>query len=697
MSSLEPFFNPRGVAVIGASSNPRKLSHGILKNLTRYGYQGKVYPVNPGSAEILGLPCYPDIASVPNPVDLAVVVVPAPGTPKVLEACGERGIRAVTIITGGFREVGEQGQNLEAECLEIARRYSIRLIGPNCVGTMNLHTGLDTTFIDGVPDKGGIAFVSQSGAICGGVVDLLKGKKIGFSHFLSLGNEADVSETDMIEYLGDDPKTRVIACYVEAIRNGRRFLEVARKVSAKKPIVLLKAGQSSAGARAVSSHTGSLAGSMAAYRAAFEQSGVIEVHTFSQLFELALSFDLQPLPRGNRVALVTNAGGPAALVSDGLAQNGLTLADLSAETTAHLREILNPAAQIANPIDMLGGAEPREYGLAAACALKDPGVDAVCVINVPTALVDPGEIARSVSEAATGSQKMLLTCVLGDASITQPRLILHENRIPFFVYPESVGFVISAMLKYSQWQRMEIAQKASGLQIDPAPARALFEKFDLTQNLGEAHTRPLLEAYGIPVISGGIARSKAEAVDLARKLGFPVALKIVSPDILHKSDAGGIRLNLRDENAVGDAYRMIYESVSTAHPDAVLEGVLVESMAPRGQEVIVGMQRDPNFGPLIMFGMGGIYVELFKDVSFRIAPVTREEARQMIHDTHAGRLLTGFRGQKVADLEAVVDCILRISQFALDFPEVQEVEVNPLLVMPEGQGALALDGRIILH
>ena len=331
-SSLTPFFNPKGVAIIGASSNPNKLSYGIFRNLTQYGFQGKIYPINPNAKEILGLPCYPDVSSIPGEVDLAVSVVAGQLTPDILEACGQRGIRAVTIISGGFREVGSDGTALEQRCLEIAHRYGMRLVGPNCVGTMDLHSGLNTTFIYGVPDKGHIGFLSQSGAICGGIVDYVRGKKVGFSNFASLGNEADVTETDVIEYLAEDPNTRVITAYVEAIRDGKKFLEVASRVSKLKPIVLLKAGKTNAGAKAVSSHTGSIAGSIAAYKAAFQQSGVIEVDTVADLFDVALAFDCQPLPQGNRTVILTNSGGPAALASDSLAANGLQLTALTDET-----------------------------------------------------------------------------------------------------------------------------------------------------------------------------------------------------------------------------------------------------------------------------------------------------------------------------------------------------------------------------
>jgi acetate---CoA ligase (ADP-forming) len=695
-NTLSSFFDAEGVALIGASASPNKLSHGILRNLMEYGYQGKIYPVNPKADEILGLRSYPDIASVPDPVDLAVIVLPSAAAPEVIEACGQRGIRAVIIISGGFKEVGAAGADLEQECVAIARRYRMRLIGPNCVGTLDLYTGLNTTFIQGVPDRGRIGFVSQSGAVGGGVIDILRDKGVGFSNFASLGNEADVSETDLIEYLGQDPNTAVIAAYVESIRDGSRFIEVASNVTRHKPIVILKAGRTSAGARAVSSHTGSLAGAHAAYSAAFYQSGVIEAATTAELFDIALALDYQPLPKGDQVAIVTNAGGPAALSSDSLSAAGLRLADLHEETISVLKQKLNPSAQVANPVDMLGGAEPREYKFALERVLLDAGVNAVLVILVPQALVNPAEVARAIGQVAEKSDKPVLACFMGEASIGEARQVLHQYKLPMYVFPESVGSVFAAMRHYAAWLENipGQAEKLSG--IDRAAAEQAFQNARPAMQFSEAHTRPLFSAYGIPVVPGDTAHTAAEAVRIASEIGYPVVLKIVSSDLLHKSDVGGIVLNLDNEAAVKSAYEDLMQRIGASHPEAHLEGALVEKMAAPGVEVIVGMRRDPYFGPLIMFGMGGIYVELFGDVSFRVAPVSRDQALKMILSTHAGRLLTGFRGQTQADLDAVVECILRLSQLSLDFPEIEEVEVNPLIVYSEGQGGLALDGRVIL-
>jgi acetyltransferase len=692
---LKPFFDSNGVAIIGATNKPNKLSYGIVKNLTLYGFKGGIYPVNPKVDEILGYRCYPDILSVPDPVDLAVIVLPAGVILPVIQDCEKRGIKAITVISGGFKELGPQGEALEQRILQFVKDHDMRMVGPNCVGTMSLHTGLNTTFISGVPDTGGIGFLSQSGAVLGGVVDYVKGKGIGFSHFLSLGNEADVTETDMIEYLGDDPHTQVITAYIEQIQDGKKFISIAKKVTQKKPIVLLKAGRTSAGARAVSSHTGSLAGSHAAYQAAFAQSGVVEVQAVNDLFDVSQALALQPLPKGKNVAILTNSGGPAALLSDSLANNGFTMADLQPETMQALREVLNPSAQVANPVDMLGGAEPHEYERAMQLLVDDPNVDVVIPILVPQALVNPVEVAEKIATISESTDKTVIAVFMGDSLVLEPRKLLHRRKVPMVVFPESVGTILGAMKVYADWLAKPTDETTTFKDVDPGVVRTSIDQALHLGSMGEALTRPLLQAYGIPLIPAHIAHSEDDAGHLADAIGYPVVMKINSPDILHKSDLGGIQLGLNDKAAVIEAYREMIVNIKQKMPDARLEGVLIEAMAPRGQEVIIGMKRDPGFGTMMMFGLGGIFVELFKDVSFRVAPMTRSDAYDMIHTTRAGMLLTGYRGQKPADLDAVVDTILRLSQLAVDFDKIEEIEINPLLVLEKG--CLALDGRVILR
>lgn len=693
---LRPFFDASGVAIIGASSKPNKLSYGIMKNLTSYGYQGAVYPVNPSATEILGLKCYPSILDVPDPIELAVIVLPAELVLAAVKDCAIRGVQAIILISGGFKELGAHGEALENEVLAVIKSAGMRMIGPNCVGTMSLYTGLNTTFIGGMPQIGGIGFLSQSGAVLGGIVDLVKGKGIGFAHFSSLGNEADVTETDMIEYLEDDPHTTVIAAYVEQIKDGTRFIKVARKVSRTKPIVLIKAGKTTAGARAVSSHTGSLAGAHSAYQAAFRQSGVIEVQNLNDLFDVSQAFALQPLPQGNRVAILTNSGGPAALVSDSLAMHGLQMADLGAETQDKLRLGLNPSAQVANPVDMLGGAEPGDYEAALALVINDPAVDIVVTILVPQSLVNPVEVAKGIIRVAERAQKTVLACFLGDPAVAEPRRVLHANHVPMVVYPESVGSVLGAMWAYAQWRKKPAMEVDLVTDIDGRLAADLLASAT-ERNLGEAFTRTLLKSYGIDIISGAEGKTIAECIQIAEKIGFPVVLKANVRGVLHKSDIGAISLNIKDENSLRQGAEEMAARIRLSMPDAQIESYLVEKMAPKGQEVIVGMRRDPGFGPVMMFGMGGVFVELIKDVAFRIAPLTRMDAEEMIFETKAARMLTGYRGETVSDVPAVIETIVRLSQLAYDFPQIEEIEINPLLVLAAGKGAIALDGRTILN
>jgi acetyltransferase len=695
-SSLKPFFEPRGVAIIGASASPDKLSYGILKNMMSYGYRGGIYPVNPKAEEILGLPCYSEICQVPDPVDLAVIVLASKLIPSVLEDCGKRAIKAAIIISGGFKEVGVEGRDLEEEVLKIAAKYKIRLIGPNCVGTMNLITGLNTTFIKGVPSSGGIGFISQSGAVCGGVVDHYANAGIGFSHFLSLGNEADVSETDMIEYLGEDEDTRVIAAYVEGIQDGQRFLNITKRVSARKPVVILKAGQSEEGAKAVSSHTGSMAGSHSAYQAAFKQSGAIEAFTTSDLLNIAMALDWLKPPQGNKAAIITNSGGPAALASDSLASNGIKLASISPAIQERLKEKLNPSAQTGNPVDMLGGANEDEFSYALDLVLSDPGVDMALPILVPQALVKPEKVAQAIVDSSRKSAKPVIVCLMGMESIQEARKILHQNHVPMVDFPELTGVMFGALYKRSLMRGMSVDTMEVAVNTGKEIVKSIFENHAEKKVWGEHDTRPILNAYGIPLIKGGLVNSIDEGQKLANLMGYPVVMKVASEQLLHKSEAGVVKVGIADDQSFAETYNLLIEKAKSFNAKAIIEGILIEKMAPKGEEVIIGMKRDPGFGPMLMFGMGGVFVELFKDVSFRIAPISKDEAEKMIRDTKAFQLLNGWRGGAKYDIEAIKNALIRLGKLAMDFPQIQEVEINPLRVLPEGSGALGLDCRLIL-
>ncbi len=695
-SSLTPFFDAKGVAILGASTNPRKLSYGILENLISYGYKGEVYPVNPNASEILGKKAYASITDVPDPVELAVVVLPVTVIMDTMKEIGERGIKAVVIITGGFRELGEEGAKVERAVKELARSYGMRVVGPNCVGTIDVRTGLDSTFIKGLPPAGPIAFISQSGAICGGVIDLIINSKIGFSHFASLGNEMDVTEADMLEYFADDENAKVIAMYVEGIQDGPRFMEVARRVSRKKPIVFLKAGKNDAGAKAVSSHTGSLAGSYTAYQAALAQAGVVEVETISQLFNVAWALGTQPLPAGKRVAMTTNAGGAAALAADSLAFNGFELAQISPEIQQTLRTKLNPSAQVSNPVDMLGSVSPEDYIWSLSNLEADQGVDVLLPILVPQSLVDTEGVANSWIEIGRKTQKTLLTCLMGERSTLEAEQSLNMAGVPVYAFPDEAGRVLKGMMQYKQLLTKPEFKPVAVENVEKNKMEAALALVDGTQAVGEYETRIMLEAYGIASVPGDLAGGVEEAVEIAEKAGYPVVLKIVSEDILHKSDSGGIALNINNSDALRVEYSKLMERIAKNEPNARIRGVMVEQMAPKGVEVIVGMRRDPTFGPMMMFGLGGTMVELLKDISFKVAPLTSEDIDEMIDSTLAGKLLKGYRGSPKADIEAVKQVIASLSQLSMDTPAISEIEINPLIVYPEGQGAISLDSRAIL-
>ncbi len=695
-SSLTPFFDAKGVAILGASTNPRKLSYGILENLISYGYKGEVYPVNPNASEILGKKAYASITDVPDPVELAVVVLPVTVIMDTMKEIGERGIKAVVIITGGFRELGEEGAKVERAVKELARSYGMRVVGPNCVGTIDVRTGLDSTFIKGLPPAGPIAFISQSGAICGGVIDLIINSKIGFSHFASLGNEMDVTEADMLEYFAEDENAKVIAMYVEGIQDGPRFMEVARRVSRKKPIVFLKAGKNDAGAKAVSSHTGSLAGSYTAYQAALAQAGVVEVETISQLFNVAWALGTQPLPAGKRVAMTTNAGGAAALAADSLAFNGFELAQISPEIQQTLRTKLNPSAQVSNPVDMLGSVSPEDYIWSLSNLDADQGVDVLLPILVPQSLVDTEGVANSWIEIGRKTQKTLLTCLMGERSTLEAEQSLNMAGVPVYAFPDEAGRVLKGMMQYKQLLTKPEFKPVAVDNVEKNKMEAALALVDGTQAVGEYETRIMLEAYGIASVPGDLAGGVEEAVEIAEKAGYPVVLKIVSEDILHKSDSGGIALNINNSEALRVEYSKLMERIAKNEPNARIRGVMVEQMAPKGVEVIVGMRRDTTFGPMMMFGLGGTMVELLKDISFKVAPLTSEDIDEMIEDTLAGKLLKGYRGSPKADIEAVKQVIASLSQLSMDTPAISEIEINPLIVYPEGQGAISLDSRAIL-
>jgi acetyltransferase len=723
-ASLAPFFNPSGVAVIGASRDPTKLSYGVMRNLLdpETGFPGPVYPVNPKADEIMGLRCYPDISAVPDPVELAVLLIPALHVPRTIAACGQRGLKAAVVISGGFREVGPDGAALEREMVEIARRYGLRVMGPNGIGVIDTRTPLNTTFVRGMPPRGGIAFLSQSGALCGGVIDCAAaagldgkagaswtlGQGIGFSRLLSVGNEADVNETDVIPFLASDDASRVLALYLEDVKGGPDFVEALRQAAARKPVVILKSGRTSSGQAATASHTGALAGAHDAFRAACRRAGAIEIETIRGLFHGAAALEHQPLPAGNRIAILTNSGGPAALAADCLEEHGLELACTSQETRLGLEAVLHPEAQTAGPVDMLGGADEDSYRSALDLALADPACDGVLAILVPQVLVNPAKVVNAVASAAARQAapgKPVLLCLMGEASLDEAYSAARAASLPAYTFPEDAVGAFAVL-----WRRQEALCELAA----PVPPRSDAERVAAAKGrrkaqevlllarsagrraLDASECLALLEAYGIPMPPQTLATDPADAVAFAERIGYPVALKIVSPDILHKTDVGGVVLGVSDEQGVRAAFDGILARARAAHPQAPLRGVQVQKMASGGHEVIIGVTRDPTFGPLVMFGLGGVYVEALRDVSFRLAPLTRADAEEMIDEVRSARLLAGLRGAPSADRTALADAIVRIGQLAADHPEIAEMDVNPLAVFAAGQGALALDARVVL-
>ncbi len=697
--SLKPFFTPNGVAVIGASATPGKLGYGVIANLIRSGYQGPVYPVNPRVDEVMGLRAYPDVSSVPDPVELAVIIIPAPAIPEALRACGTRGIRAAAILSGGFAEVGPEGEARQQQILAIAAEYDMRLVGPNGVGVLNPHSGLNTTFIEQIPDAGDIAFLSQSGALGGALIDWAKGQHIGLSYFASLGNAADVTETDLIAALAEDPHTRVITAYIESIHEGSRFMQVARQVAPHTPIVALKVGGTQEGARAVASHTASIGGSDEAYSAAFRQSGVIRARSVQELFDTAIALAYQRPPADVRVAILTNAGGPAAVAADALARNGLSAPEPDDATREALRAALGPAPQLFNPIDMLGAASSPEYEAAARILLQSDAYDAVLAILVPNTANDPAGVADALARAAAAGDKPIYACFMGDVSLGDSRQRLHGHRIPVYEFPENAA---RAMANARRWQVVHEAPPQVPTPPDSDLYQVIAEDFqalaaDGETFVGEAALYPLLEQVDFPLASWAAAYTKAEAEAFARAHPGPFAMKILSPDILHKSDVGGVALNVPADR-VGKTYWALQSRVRRRAPRAGLQGVLIQQMAEPGVEVIIGMRRDVTFGPMIMFGGGGVYVEALRDVSFRIAPLGEEDAQAMIAETVAGRLLmSGARGRRPGDVAALVQVIRQVAALALAVPRLAEFELNPVIVHPAGQGVTVVDARAILR
>jgi len=695
--NLDPLFSPKSIAVIGASNRQRSVGRAAFTNILLNEYTGTVYPVNPKEHSISGVRAYPSVLDLPETVDLAVVIVPAPIVPSVVEESGKKGVKGLVIISAGFKEVGPDGAELERQVSSIAQKYSMRMIGPNCLGVINAdpNVRLNASFASGMPVEGSIAFASQSGALGEAVLDYASGENIGFSKFISMGNKADVNENDILEYLRTDPMTKVILLYIEDIIDGRKFVDTVSRVTEEKPIIAVKAGVSPEGAKAASSHTGALAGSDEAYNAILKQSGVIRVESIIDLFDYARAFAKQPLPRGNRVAIITNGGGPGIMATDASVRYGLQIAQFSDATKNKLRSGLPKEASVNNPIDLIGDAQADRYELALG-SLNDDDVDCGLVLLTPQAMVDLKKVAETIASVGPKSGKTILASLLGLGDVTPAVGVLESNGVPNYSFPESAVRALAAMSEYKRWidrPRTEVKH----FDVDLVLAKKIIARArqaGLT-NLSQTDAMSLLSAYGLPAIKTEFARTRQQAVTLAKKIGLPVAMKIVSPDVVHKTDIGAVKLDLNSEKDVGEAFEEILKNVKTNSPGARIEGVLLQNYVTGGTETIIGIHRDPKFGPLLMFGLGGIYVEAYRDVSFRLAPIRELGARNMIQQIRGGKILEGFRGQPPRDMEAIAECIERLSQLAMDLEEVQELDVNPLLAFEKG--CKAVDARVIIR
>lgn len=698
--SLSAFFQPSAVAVIGASSDPRKLGYAVMDNLVHGGFlrEGRhVYPINPKPGKILGQPTFASVEDVPGPIDLGVVVVPWMSVLQVVESCARKHIPAVVVITAGFRESGLEGLQREQEILALARASDMRMIGPNCLGVIDTGTPLNASFSAGTPPAGPMAFMSQSGALGTAVLDWAQAGRLGLSKFVSLGNKADVSEVDLLQAWEDDAESRVILCYIEGVSDGQRFIEIARQVSRSKPVVAIKSGVTAAGARAVSSHTGSLAGSEQAYQAAFRQAGVVRAQSMEDLFDFAVGFGYLPPLAGERVAIVTNAGGPGILVADALESAGLSLARLTPDTQAALKQGLPDAASAVNPVDVLGDARSDRYRFAMEQVLADPGVDAVVVISTPQAMTEIDATAAVVVELAEQASVPVIACFMGEARMGSAFELFKARHVPNFPYPERAAMVLKALNDHRRFSLQPLPTYAAA-GVDLPAVRTILDQAIGQGRLaiGDAEARSILQACGIPIPDSELAETPEQATAIATRLGFPVVLKVASPDILHKTDVGGVKIGLESAADVRDAFELITYRVNRYLPEARLWGCLVQKMAPPGLEVLVGMNRDPQFGPLLTFGLGGIFVETLKDVSFRLAPLSVEDAHQMLSEIRASPLLDGVRGRPAADKAALAETLQRISQLVVAFPEIAELDINPFVVYEAGQGGTAIDMRLVL-
>jgi len=699
MSIPEKIFSPSTVAVVGASRSPDKIGNVVLRNILESGYRGKIFPINPNTSEILGLKSYATISDINEEVDQAVINIPAKFVPDSLVECGEKGVSSVVVISAGFKEVGYEGAQLEKQCVEICRKYNMRMLGPNVVGYIDTWTPINATFAPNMALKGTIGLASQSGALCTSILDWSRQAGIGFSKFISVGNKADLTESDMLEIMSADPETRVIVIYIESVVNGPRFIDVARRVTRKKPVVVLKSGVSEAGARAASSHTGALAGSDVAVETSFRQMGILRAHSLSELFDLAIALSSQPVPKGDRLAVVTNAGGPGVLTADAVETHGLKMASLSPVTITKLRENLSPEAAVNNPVDVVGDADINRYSFALRTVLSDPNVDGILALLSPVAVLPPEKLAELlISIKKEGIDKPVLSALMGGDTMQKAHDHLMAAGVPCFTFPEDGVQTILGMTRYARILSLPSDEKIPEFTVDKDKVTMIIEEArkDGRATLLGSEAMAVAEAYGMNVPPTRLVTTSRQAAELAEQMGYPVALKISSPQILHKTDVGGVKLNLSSATQVEEAFTNIIDLVSSRFPGARIYGCDLQKMVRPGFELIMGSTRDLVFGSLIMFGLGGIFANFLKDVSFRLAPLSERVVGEMISETKAFTILRGVRGVKPYDVESIQNMLLRLSQLVTDFPEITEADVNPVFAYPAGEGCVALDVKLVV-
>jgi acetate---CoA ligase (ADP-forming) len=697
---LEPLFAPRAVAVVGASARKDSVGQAVFRNLLSSGYTGVVYPINPKHRSILGVRSYANVLEVDDDLDLVVIAVPASAIPQVLDECAQKGVRSAIVLSAGFKETGAEGAVFEEEMRKRAEKAGIALLGPNCLGLINTDpaVSMNATFARVMAAPGHVAFLSQSGALCTSILDYARAQHIGFSKFISFGNKADIDEIDLLRYLATDAQTSAILMYVEELSEGPRFIHLAREITGVlgKPILAIKTGRTQQGASAASSHTGSLAGADAAYDAIMAQAGVLRVDTVQELFDYAMAFGSQPMPRGDRIAIITNAGGPGIMATDACVYQGLNLAEFSEETTAKLKAALPAAASNRNPVDLVGDARSDRYRAALEVVLKDRGVDGVIAILTPQNMTDIDGVAEVIAELAQQSSKPLFASFMGGVDIASGVQILRRNNVPHYPFPEGAARVFAAMWRYQRWLDRPRTEERI-FEVDRKKVNEVFAKAasEGRTQLPESEAVAVLEAYGFPTLRAETARASSDVEGICARLGFPLVMKIASPDILHKTDVGGVVLGIKDAAAAEKAFNDMMTSVKAQRPEANIWGVHIQQMAVAGREVILGATRDARFGPLPMFGLGGIYTEALGDVTFRLAPLRALSARRMVEQIRGRKILTGTRGQGPVDFEVLQECLERLSQLVIEFPVIKEIDINPLIAYEEG--AVAADARIILE